>query len=59
MKQELMGEIGAMSATTMADKLNTDMSMIINQLKIMIKSGSVVAVGQEDNERTYGLAHKE
>ena len=57
--KELMGEIGAMSATTMADKLNTDRSMIINQLKIMIKSGSVVAVGQEDNERTYGLAHKE
>ena len=56
---DLMDEFGSgISATSLGVKLNVSRKEITDQLKIMLANKSVVSVGKEGNEKTYGLVVK-
>ena len=47
-----------MSATALATKLEVTRKEVTDQLKLMLASNSIVSVGKEGNEKTYGLVVK-
>tara|TARA_R110000824_G_scaffold85877_1_gene212967 strand:+ start:747 stop:2006 length:1260 start_codon:yes stop_codon:yes gene_type:complete len=57
--KDLLHDFSALSATSLASKLNVSRKEITDQLKIMFSNSAIVSVGKEGNEKTYGLKHYE